>query len=167
MKAACPRCNTVRSVVRPASAQRELEHVIPGGRGPNPGTVAWPRRRSVYVEAITTDRHCRWNTDERQWRRQSIARVLSSVGFSTQSTRMQAQCPSGNTSQYCVSSLREEPRNEDRANRKHLILRRLLNAPGQCLDCNTSTSSDRTPLFRPRNARWRPRHIFACGLGTG
>ena len=60
----------------------------------------------------TTDRRCRWNTDERQWRRQSTAKVLSSVGFWTHSTTMQAQCPSGNTSQYCVSSLREGPRNE-------------------------------------------------------
>ncbi len=78
----------------------------------SPGTGGLNSRNGCGIIAAKgpiQDHRSRW--DERQWRRQSIARV-SSVGFSTQSTRMQAQCPSGNTSPYCAPSLREGPRND-------------------------------------------------------
>jgi hypothetical protein len=106
-----------------------LEHVIPGGRGPSPGTVAGPdaipsTSRPSRLIAMPLEHGCA-----------SVAAAKPSEGFVVgrfldaprqgckRSVRLATL-----RSIACQASAREFEMN-DRANRKHLILRRLLNAP--------------------------------------
>jgi hypothetical protein len=60
--------------------------LAPGGF---PDTVAGPTQFRCALRAIATDRHCRWSADEHLSPKQNHSEVFLSVGFPTQSARMQ------------------------------------------------------------------------------